>query len=490
MRLSPPAYSQPSEARVPLCDQLQDSFHPYVELIFLLNLATLTSQHKTRIAELASQITNWDRLFDLIETNAVERLSCQRLEEAADLSAHPRFLCLQHTAQTIKARTANHLKLLNQILLNLSNAGIDVIVLKGALFAHTLYELPSYKKMNDIDILVPFEQAHKASLILEALGFKCVAEHLFSKPQFSQSTHHSPPYVHWEEKSITGIHWGLHPKQRHFCSDIDGIWQRKIPLSIKAIPAYRMSWEDNLLHVCLHLPFYKIGVRELADVYNLILFAAPEIKWDVFLQRACEWNVCESVYRTLSFVNALLECVEDTAIESQPLNRSAIHLTKEKIRWVIESCQKRSSSVYIQDTQARIASLDMLLSSRSTHLAQIEKNLFIFRLSENYFEQLSAIFKMWQFSLFPPKTEMKKISYPWLKKSHHNMKLCAYLCARIMTPIRIIRALNYEHGSKTIFFLTVQNLLILLWETLTLSFLRRRPPILNPKNKAILKDLE
>lgn len=426
-----------------------------LELLSLLNLARLNSQQRARIQHLISNMTHWDQFHELININAVEVLSCQRMGEIVGVST----TALQGKTETIKQRLVNQFELLDQLLIKMAEDDIEVIVLKGALFAHTLYESPLYKKMNDIDILVKFGQAKKAGRILLDLGFHCVSETLFAKEQFSKDTHHTPPYVHIAKQCVTGIHWRLNAS----CRDIDGIWQRKAPVLINGIPAYRMSWEDNLLHLCIHLPFYKTGMRELADIYNLILFATPEIDWDIFLQRSCEWMVCSSVYRALALTCAMFQCADI------------------KILSVIEDCKKRSSTRYLWDTEARIASIETLLTSRSTQIAKIEKALFVFRISKNYVEKATAFLKTWSYTLFPSFDEMKKIS---------NARPGHYLYARIITPVLILRALCAEHGAKTIFFLTLNNIYILLKETVKLSFLKQHPPLIHSEYKFILKELE
>lgn len=468
--------------------------HEYAELITLLNLAKLTIQDRERITDLVLKIKKWDLFFELVESNAVELMVCKRLEKILNTIKNDlvqsRLANLQKKVIAIKKRTTTQLNLLHEIILKMSQEGVDVIILKGALFAHTLYDFPIYKKMNDIDILVKNEQAQKASLVLNSLGFECVSETLFSQNQFSQSTHHSPPYIHRKHKCITGIHWGIHSPQRQFSSDIKGIWMRKIPISFNNTRAYQMCWEDNLLHLCIHLPFYKTGLREIADVYNVILFSSPSISWDVFLQRCYEWNSCEPVYRVLSLTYTFLRCLYEEKIYAGNQLKLSNNINLDEINSVIQDCKKHSSQVYIQDTELRKASIETLLLSRSTHLSRIEKSFLVFRMSENYFEKLNAIFQTWWLTFFPNDTEMQKISCFGSRFSHLKKHRVSWVKTRITTPFKIIRALNYEHGSKTIFFLTLQNILILLRDSFSFEFLKRRPSILNSKYKSILKDLE
>jgi hypothetical protein len=119
--------------------------------------------------------------------------------------------------------------------------------------------------MNDVDVLIRRRDARLAIDVLGKAGFASVGA-LFGRDELSDDSHHTPPYVSEDLSCVVGLHWGLASPRSPWKPDTAGIWKRKAPAQVAGAPAFRMSWEDNLLHLCIHLPFFKTGLRELADV--------------------------------------------------------------------------------------------------------------------------------------------------------------------------------------------------------------------------------
>lgn len=444
------------------------------ELLCLLNLAKLNEEQKNKIENLLYNIKNWDLFFHLLDSNAVGLLSYKRLmvfqhNSNLSLKFKVQLSLLQNKIISSESRTKKLLNSLQQILKKMSLNGIEVIILKGALFANTLYEIPVYKKMNDIDILIKFDCAKRVSLLLKELGFFCIKQNSFGSNEFSEKTHHSPPYISSDQNCVVGIHWGIHAKNSHWNADTLGIWERKEEVFVCNTKAYRMSWEDNLLHLCIHLPFYKIGLRELADIYNLLIYSFPLIDIEKTIQRIKMWNAYEPVYRALSLVNSLVPQL----------------LINHKLESILNLCKTHCSSYLIKDTDERAFSQKLLLNSRSTYISKIEKAFLLFRLSDNYFEKIKAWKSTWYLTFFPTENEIRKISRCINSKNSFEYRL-----ARLKTPILILSALARDHGLKLLLLVTLSNIGIIFLETLKFSYLKKQKYIMNSNIKLLYKELE
>ncbi|OFZ74086.1 MAG: hypothetical protein A2451_05840 [Bdellovibrionales bacterium RIFOXYC2_FULL_39_8] len=150
-----------------------------------------------------------------------------------------------------------------------------------------------------------------------------------------------------------------------------------------------MSLEDNLYHLAIHLPFYKIGLRELADVSNLVRNATRPVDWDKFKKIVDYGQAWNSVYRVLTLADALIPF-------SFP----------ERIR---EWAKERALSSTVRDTEKRSKNRALLLRSRSTFAAKLEKYFVIHRFSSLASEKVGAIVKTWQELLFPDDLEARRI---------------------------------------------------------------------------------
>ena len=120
----------------------------------------------------------------------------------------------KNTHEDVKKENENRNKVAKQFLQAFHENNIDVIILKGNSFIHTIYKDTGYKKMNDFDILIKFEDWPKIEQIYYDFGY--------------------------------------------------------IALDFYGIPCKQLSPEYNLLHLILHLGVYKCGIRDCMDLFNLI----------------------------------------------------------------------------------------------------------------------------------------------------------------------------------------------------------------------------
>ena len=449
------------------------------ELLCLLNLAQLKAKDRQRIRELLLEVRDWQPFFERIQTNAVFVLTYSRLKTfeidligTIGFSTFKKELSLlARQVELFEVRARKRCEWVGHFLDRMSSAGIQVIVLKGGLLGYTLYEFPIYKKMNDIDILVRFEQAEQASKILKELGFTCVGN-LFGQEEISASTHHAPPYVSSDLSCVVGLHWNIHSKYTPWKADLQGIWDRKHPVKIAGTSVFRMSWEDHLLHLCVHLPFYKIGLRELADVYNTVLFCNPTIDWSAFKKRVEEWGAEDPAFRVLSLANSLM-----------PLGLSGG--AGEFKTGLLEEWKRKTSYFCVKDTLERATSKDLLLQSRSTAISRVEKAFSIFRVSENYLERLKAWAAMWKWTFFPREEDVKKLT-----RCNQPKNSWQYFKARLDAPFLILGALSRDYGKGMILLITIVNILTVIRETLFFRFLRQRPEILSGSTRELLEALE
>ncbi|MFB9076099.1 nucleotidyltransferase family protein [Flavobacterium procerum] len=149
--------------------------------------------------------------------------------------------------------------------------GIDVIILKGNLFAATIYQDTGYKKMNDFDILVKKEDWPKIHKIYLGLGFIPLGFGWSGeKEEETKFSHTAIPFISPDFKCIIGTQWGLKSPTTNFSVDIKQAWSTATPFLVAGAACKQLSPAYNLLHLILHMGIYKCGIRDCMDVYNLI----------------------------------------------------------------------------------------------------------------------------------------------------------------------------------------------------------------------------
>lgn len=419
---------------------------PACELLCLLNIAAPTPTESSRLATLAQGQPDWNELARLAELNAVQPLVFHRLRQTGLLGLLPAGPgeAMEADYEKVRERNLRRVAWAAKFLEGASDRGIEVIVLKGSLFAEWIYRNRAYKKMNDLDVLVRRTDAPATVALLKELGFMGVGQ-LFGKAEIDDDSHHTPPFVSDDLACVVGLHWGLTSPLSPWKADIEEIWRERVPAPVADAPAFRMTWEHALLHLCIHLPFFKTGLRELADVVNV---ARLEISWNRFDSLVDAWKAADAAYRVIALADALV-----------PLGVPPSMLE----RW-----KRLSGSFCRKDTRERLRDPERILESRCTQVAKIEKAYAIFRLTENYVEKAKAYAGMWAFLLWPREGELLKIL-----PRPAGPGLAATAWARASAPVRIWRAMAREHGHAALAAMTVINAAAMAKSTLALPW--RRP---------------
>ncbi len=336
---------------------------------------------------------------------------------------------------------------------------VPIVFLKGALFSRTIYQDLAYKKMNDFDFLVKKKFINKGLEILENLEFQTFPE-IFGNYNSSDKSHHTPPIISKDGRCLTGIHWDLKSPYIQKNSPIESFLDDLKTESFNDLEFYRFSWEANLYHLVTHLPFYKIGIRELADVANLVLL--KKIDWEKFSKYIIESNYSDAAYRVLSITSKMFDISD--------LSQQA-------------SKYKKQSHFYTRmDTHSRKGGA-VLFDSRSTYIAKIEKLFVLFRISKNPIEKIKTFLYMW-FKLFTPSTKEALKIFPYSFPQIFKITL-----SKLLAPIILLVALIKEHSLLVFSVFTIQNIFITLLQFFKIPF-NKEPQIRNHKLFKIFDELE
>lgn len=407
---------------------IRGGFSDEAKLLCLTSLSSWTEAERADMKRLAAGPLNRTALAELAEINAVSTKLSRTL---------PGLLpSADNIAAEIAAINERRAGWGWRFLDAFADAGIEVILLKGFQFAATIYADAAYKKMNDVDILIRYADAAKACEILRALGFENL-KGLYGKNELSTKSHHTPAFASADLDCIVGLHWGLISPKAPWKPDIDGIWQRKV--AIAGTRVFAMSPEDNVLHLAVHLPYYKTGLRELADVYNVIREAKGGFDWDAFDAHVRTAGAEDPVYRVVKLADALVSVGIPTVLEA---------------RWRAGSLPST-----VRDTDARCAHPTQLLRSRSVMAGKIEKQYVIFFRSRNLRERAATWFRMHRMLALPDTDEVDRLSPTGFSQG-----------ARLRAPFQLWSALARDHGHLAMVGMEVVNASLLVVSLLTLPW--------------------
>jgi hypothetical protein len=165
---------------------------------------------------------------------------------------------------------------------------VEFVVLKGPALAHTVYPDPSWRYFGDLDILVRGEDWHRASSILEGVGYRRRLPEPRARfdERFGKAS---------EFRREGGIEVDLH---RTLVVGPFGLWVDAGAL-FAGTTEFRL-WDRSInrlddtflqLHACMHAslgwwPPLRVPVRDVAQVAH---YAA--VDWESLAERAARWKL-------------------------------------------------------------------------------------------------------------------------------------------------------------------------------------------------------
>jgi hypothetical protein len=206
----------------------------------------------------------------------------------------------------------------------------DVLVLKGALLAVTVYPDPALRPMNDIDLLFRVEDLPRVGPVLESLGYTGkhksaeqgpgITKHLSTYRRAGNLGDTPNPYLSAGGDRMVEPHGSLEESWFGLKVDITpGVWARAVPISLYSQPAYRLSTSDMLLHLAVHAAFHVImGASvfvQLYDIGRVVETYSAELNWIEVLTLTRQAKAQPFVYASLYWARALYQA----AIPDGPL---------------------------------------------------------------------------------------------------------------------------------------------------------------------------
>jgi hypothetical protein len=185
-------------------------------------------------------------------------------------------------------------------LTNLSAAGIETILLKGAAMQGATYDDLGVRPMADCDLLVRPEAAVEACRALEASGWSC-EDCPGPAEQLVGSTYHAA--FRRDRNIAIELHW----YSMMLVADEEPLWRASVPQNLGHGPARALCAADQLLHIAVH------GLREaeshrviwVVDAVETIRAAGQALDWDRVVAEAGRRRVTAYVLPALRYLATL-----------------------------------------------------------------------------------------------------------------------------------------------------------------------------------------
>jgi hypothetical protein len=191
------------------------------------------------------------------------------------------------------------------VLRALQDHGLPVIVLKGAYLREVVYQSIALRIMGDVDLMVQKADLARVVETLQALGYSTRFVPLEERVTWNNEL---SPFQKTGSPTLD-VHWDLERPDTLFQPDLDGLWQRAREATVAEVKVKALAPEDLLLHLCLHASShhrFNMGLRNLCDIREVLLYFANRLDWQQVLERARQWNAIRPLYLNLFLARELL----------------------------------------------------------------------------------------------------------------------------------------------------------------------------------------
>jgi hypothetical protein len=229
---------------------------------------------------------DWELFSQMADREGVAPLMYWKLKDSPVSVPPSTFNLLRSTYYQTLAQNTLMYQELERILKALDEAGIPVIVLKGAALAVTVYEDIGLRPMGDLDLLVKEEHLQSALSVMRSIDY--VVEPL-PYPELNQKIGHD---IHlWSklyENLRVELHWQLvTDADEWFSPSIEWFWKQTENLNqcrekqeIGYVNALTNSYAASILYDSAHLS-YQHGIKQsrLLWFFDIHLLINKSIKW-------------------------------------------------------------------------------------------------------------------------------------------------------------------------------------------------------------------
>jgi len=199
---------------------------------------------------------------------------------------------------------------LEEVLRCLADAGIDVILLKGAALAEAVYGNLALRPMGDFDLLVHEEDVNGALHVLTELGYQRPYGEF--RPGFIRAFRNQimMSKAGDAETRPIEIHWRLlSPLHYQRAIPAGWLWQPAGAARLGTVPVHILSPEAQVLHLCGHLLQHggceRASARQLYDLAEVIVLYRERLDWDEVLARAQAYDLVLPLQEALSRAHGL-----------------------------------------------------------------------------------------------------------------------------------------------------------------------------------------
>lgn len=235
----------------------------------------------------------------------------------------------------------------------LLEAGIPVVLLKGAALSRGVYGHPAERVMSDVDLWIHPDQMAAAFHLVQSLGFTPAGKD--SRPPVLQQLSHGEIQFAGPLGRLLELHWSPFSGwwlRRTAAVDAEGLWSRRVPLG-ETPGVCQLAAEDAVLQMAVHLAVnHQFGLYPLRNLIDIARTARQRaVDWDVVARRARTWRVATATWSVLALLDDLIGAagisVALAALQPGPLRRRLLARLVSPQQLLAQHDRRRGRSRYL-----------------------------------------------------------------------------------------------------------------------------------------------
>ena len=268
-----------------------------------------------KVKEILNDCLNWDYIVESSMRHAISPLLYWNLSKIDNGKDAPEEV-MAKLRKLYYGNAARNMLLydeLSKVLKAFKDAGVNVIVLKGAFLAETVYKNIGLRPMGDVDLVIKKEDLQKVKKKLIQLRYHASVYPTKWHEQWQNEWAEEIQYTNQDKNVRIDVHWNVQPPVIPFQIDINTFWENAQPVKIAGVEALMLAAEDILLHLCLHSDKHinssgapSFQFKWYCDIAEVIRHYGEKINWKYLVQSTKNYGIEEPIYQSLYFVNKYL----------------------------------------------------------------------------------------------------------------------------------------------------------------------------------------
>lgn len=373
---------------------------------------------------LPSSVEQWEKWLECVQINGIEpQVQSSLVRTKIEI---PRWvsMALEDRSNILRLRNRLRRESFKTLLRYLIEKKIDVVVLGGDSIAQEVYGDYDYRRFLEVNLLIQPHSLDAVRNAFSACGLMSLLPSSKLTDYFLIPKFRLPLYINRLLTLFVNTQTSFFSPFFANQFNNETLWLRIRPLQYQNLELKQLSQEDFLLYLCAKYSPYKLGLKELADIYNCLAYW-KNFDWQEFKLRLAETGLLDSAYRILSLCQAIY------------------HL--ESVQIFLTAIQEEVTQSVQREVEFRTEVPETILGHRSTLVDSIEKTFALYSLTENPLEKGYLAARIFRFIFFPPKKERALFFF-----YHSAPAWWSPLSEPFVAPIKILSFLSKIYGIRNV----------------------------------------